>query len=73
VVKNTAIVLGRVHKNFLICSRPAMYVVAIFYTYGRPCAQHQSKLIHITAHLSLGVRLRGDGKMRGARREVGIV
>jgi len=37
-VINTAIVLSCMYRNFRICSRSAVYVIAVFYTYGRPCA-----------------------------------
>jgi len=42
--KNTAIVLGRVYRNFRICSQLAVYIIAVFYTYGWPCAWHQSSV-----------------------------
>jgi len=38
VVKNTAIILGRVYGNLKICLRSVVYVVVILYTYSWLCA-----------------------------------
>jgi len=38
VVKNSAIVPDCEYKNFRIFLWPAVYVVAVSYTYGQPCA-----------------------------------